>query len=270
MDQPAQIAFAAGPKKLYQTDMQSTANPAGGAFWFLQGMRGIVSLPAFILFCSFVGFTGFAAESGLGRAEAVFMTGSVWALPAMVLLVTSALGNAALPAAFLTVTLSSIRLMPMVAALIPEIRTRKTRTWALLLVSHFVAVTAWVFTMERVDKVPPEHRVKFFAGFGITLTSCNMMIVGFGYSIVGALPPLVAGTLFFLTPIYFITSIWASAKDIAVYLAMVVGLVLAPLFHQIAPEFDILYTGILGGTLAFAIERLIRARQAKEREGRTP
>ena len=198
--------------------MHSPATQAGGAYWFIQGMRGIVSLPAFILFCSFVGFTGFAAESGIGRAEAVFMTGSVWALPAMVLLVTSALGNVALPAAFLTVTLSSIRLMPMVAALIPEIRTGKTRTIALLAVSHFVAVTAWVFTMERIQQVPPEHRVKFFAGFGITLTSCNMMIV---------------------------------------------GLVLAPLFHQVAPEFDILYTGIVGGTIAFGLERLIRSRRAK-------
>lgn len=250
--------------------MISPANPAGGFYWFVRGMRGILSLPAFILFCSFVGFTGFVSQSGIGRAEAVFMTGSIWALPAMVLLVTSALGNAALPAAFLTVTLSSIRLMPMVAALVPEIRTKKTPTWALLLVSHFVAVTAWVFTMERVDKVPPEHRVLFFAGFGITLTSCNMLIVGFGYSFVGELPPLVAGTLFFLTPIYFVTSIWASAKDIAVYLAMIVGLVLAPLFHQVAPEFDILYTGILGGTLAFAIERLIRARQAKKTAGSEP
>lgn len=243
--------------------MHSPATQAGGAYWFIQGMRGIVSLPAFILFCSFVGFTGFAAESGIGRAEAVFMTGSVWALPAMVLLVTSALGNVALPAAFLTVTLSSIRLMPMVAALIPEIRTGKTRTIALLAVSHFVAVTAWVFTMERIQQVPPEHRVKFFAGFGITLTSCNMMIVGVGYSLVDALPPLAAGTLFFLTPLYFVTSIWASARDMAVYLAMIVGLVLAPLFHQVAPEFDILYTGIVGGTIAFGLERLIRSRRAK-------
>lgn len=244
--------------------MQSPATPAGGSYWFFRGMRGIISLPAFILFCSFVGFTGFAVESGITRAEAVFMTGSVWALPAMVLLVTSALGSAALPAAFLTVTLSSIRLMPMVAALIPEIRTSKTRTIALLAVSHFIAVTSWVFTMERIAQVPPEHRVKFFAGFGMTLTSCNMLIVGFGYNLVGALPPLAAGTLFFLTPVYFITSIWASARDMSVYIAMIVGVMLAPIFHQFAPEFDILYTGIIGGTIAFGIERLIRARKAKK------
>ena len=57
------------------------------------------------------------------------------------------IAGASLPAAFLTVALSSIRLMPMVAALIPEIRTEKTPTWLLLLLSHFIAITAYVFTM---------------------------------------------------------------------------------------------------------------------------
>jgi hypothetical protein len=78
-------------------------------------VRGIASLPAIILMSAFVGFSGFAVEAGIPLGETVFMTGMVWALPAKVLLVGSILAGASLPAAFLTVTLSSIRLMPMVA-----------------------------------------------------------------------------------------------------------------------------------------------------------
>lgn len=232
------------------------------AHWFIHGMRGIVSLPAVILMSSFVGFCGFASEAGVTVGQAVFMTGMIWALPAMVLLVSSIIAGASLPAAFLTVALSSIRLAPMVASLIPEIRTRQTPTWLLLLVSHFVAVTAWVFTMERVRGVPPPHRVAFFAGFGLTLTSTNMLLVALVYSAVGELPHLLAGTLFFLTPIYFLTSIWASSRDRAGHAAMIAGLALAPVFHAIAPEFDILYTGIVGGTAAFLVERAMKARRA--------
>ena len=88
------------------------------------------------------------------------MVGAVWALPAKVILVSSILGGANLLTAFIAVTLSSIRLMPMVAALVPEIRTEKTPTWLLLFLSHFVAITAWVFAMERVQAVPREHRVR--------------------------------------------------------------------------------------------------------------
>jgi predicted branched-subunit amino acid permease len=153
------------------------------------------------------------------------------------------------------VALSSIRLMPMVAALIPEIRTAKTPTWLLLLLSHFIAITAYVFTMERIRDVPREHRVAFFAGFGMTVTSANIVLVAVIYSTVANLPAMLAGALFFLTPVYFLTSIWASTRDRAGHIAMVIGLALGPLFHQLAPEFDILYAGVIGGTLAFVIDR---------------
>ena len=160
-------------------------------------MRGIFSLPAMILMLSFVGFCAFTAQAGIPVEQVVFMVGAVWALPAKVILVSSILGGANLLTAFIAVTLSSIRLMPMVAALVPEIRTEKTPTWLLLFLSHFVAITAWVFAMERVQAVPREHRVAFFAGFGITLVVANMVLVAAVYQFVAEFPPIVAGCLFF-------------------------------------------------------------------------
>ena len=240
----------------------STLSAERGAYWFWKGARGIASLPAIILMSAFVGFCGFAVEAGIPFGQTVFMTGMIWALPAKVLLVGSILAGASLPAAFLTVALSSIRLMPMVAALIPEIRTPKTPTWLLLLLSHFIAITAYVFTMERIRDVPHEHRVAFFAGFGITVTTANIVLVAVIYSTVSNLPAMLAGALFFLTPVYFLTSIWASTRDRAGHIAMVFGLALGPLFHQVAPEFDILYAGVVGGTLAFAADRLWKGRAA--------
>tara|TARA_R110002020_G_scaffold183962_5_gene380567 strand:+ start:2994 stop:3722 length:729 start_codon:yes stop_codon:yes gene_type:complete len=234
----------------------TTQSGHSAIFWFLKGMRGITSLPAIILMSAFVGFCGFAVEAGIPMGQTVFMTGIIWALPGKVLLVGSILAGASLPTAFIAVALSSIRLMPMVAALIPEIRTEKTPTWLLLLLSHFIAITAYVFTMERIRDVPREHRVAFFAGFGITVTCANIILVAVIYSTVANLPAMIAGALFFLTPVYFLTSIWASTRDRAGHIAMVTGLALGPMFHQVAPEFDILYAGVVGGTLAFFADRL--------------
>lgn len=223
--------------------------------WFIRGMRGIFSLPSLILMTSFVGFSAFALESGVTRGEAVFMTLTIWALPAKMILIGAMTSGAGLATCFLVVTLSSIRMMPMVASIVPEMRTAKTPTWILLFLSHFVAITAWVFATQNLSKVPREARVAWFAGFGITLTLINALIVAICYGVVAAFPPVVAGVLFFLTPVYFISSIWASARHSVVKVAFVIGVIAGPLFAVIEPEFDILYAGIGGGTLAYLIDR---------------
>lgn len=230
-------------------------------YWYGQGMRGLMTAPAIILTISFIGFCAFASESGVPMAQALFMTGMIWALPAKMILIGSMASGAHLLAAFLAVSLSSIRLMPMVAALVPEIKTDKTPTWALLLLSHFIAITAWVFTMRNVENVPRESRLAFFAGFAITLTTVNMILVAVIYNMVSQLPPIAAGCLYFLTPVYFMTSIWESARHKVIYVALVIGFVLGPVCYWLAPQFDILIAGLGGGTLAFVLERQWRLRQ---------
>lgn len=231
-------------------------------------MRGVFSLPALILITSFVGFSAFAVESGVTRGEAVFMTLSIWALPAKVILVGSMASGAGLLACFLAVTLSSIRMMPMVASLIPDLKTEKTPTWLLLIISHFVAITAWVFATQNLGKVPREHRVAWFAGFGATLTAANTAVVALCYGLVSAFPPSVAGLLFFLTPVYFVGSIWVSSRQAVTRIAFIVGVIGGPLMAVLVPEFDILIAGIGGGTLAYLIERyVVRPKRRKAKDG---
>lgn len=230
--------------------------------WFLQGARGIFSLPAFILMTSFVGFSAFALESGVSRGEAMFMTAAIWALPAKMILIGMMASGANVLAVFLAVTLSSIRMMPMVASLVPELRGSRTPTWLLLVLSHFVAITAWVFAMGSLKDIPREARVSYFAGFGLTLVAVNTVLVGLSYGIVSTFPPAVAGILFFLTPVYFVSSIWASARHSVVKIAFVIGVISGPLLAVVTPGFDILIAGIGGGTLAYLIDRFVVRRRA--------
>lgn len=215
-----------------------------------------------ILMTSFVGFSAFALEAGVTRAEAIFMTVMVWALPAKMILTGMTSAGASLLAIFIAVSLSSIRMMPMVASLVPELRTERTPTWLLLLLSHFIAITAWVFTMQHIHEVPREHRVSYFAGFGMTLTLTNTALVGICYGLVAAFPPVVAGALFFLTPVYFVASIWATSRQPLLKLAFVIGVIGGPVLALVVPGFDILIAGIGGGTLAYAADRFVRHRRA--------
>lgn len=240
--------------------MTTESSERSGLAWFLKGMRGIFSLPALILMTSYVGFSAFAVEAGLTRGQAVAMTVGIWALPAQMILVGSMLGGANIAASFLAVTLSSIRMMPMVASIMPEMRTKKTPLPVLLFLSHFIAITSWVFASLNLRHVPRERRVAFFAGFGITLTCTNALIVGVSFGVVSQFPPVVAGALFMLTPVYFKSSIWASAAQPVVRIAFVIGIVLGPALALVAPQFDVLLAGIGGGTVAYLIDRYRRKR----------
>lgn len=219
--------------------------------WFLRGVRAAFSLPGLILVSSFVGFAALAKDAGVTMAQAAFMTGSVWALPSMVVLVGAIVSGAALPAALLAVTLSAIRLMPMVMALVPEMRAERTRQWVLYLLAHFVAVTSWVLAMERLRHIPRDMRTTFYTGLGGTLVTANIIVVAAVYAVADALPSTVSAALLMLTPMYFLTSLWGSARERVGHVAMILGLILGPVFHVLLPQFDLLAAGLIGGTAAY-------------------
>ena len=231
--------------------------------WYLRGVRAAYSLPGWILATAYVGFAGLAKESGFTLAETVFMTAIVWALPANVVLIGGILSGASLPWAAFAVALSSFRMMPMVVALMPELKGGRTRKLTLYFLSHFVAVTSWVLAMERVRGVPRDMRAAWFLGLGSTLLVTNTVLVGMVYLLIGGLPAPVTAALLFLTPIYFLTSLWGSAREGAGHVAMLCGLVLGPVFHMVWPRFDLLAAGLAGGVIAFVFHRLTARRTSQ-------
>ena len=229
----------------------------GGNFtWYLRGFREVFSLPALILASSFVGFSALAQGAGFTLAQAVFMTAAIWALPGMVVMVGSVLaGNGLLVVAF-AVALSSARLTPMVVSLVPEIKAERTRPWVLYLLSHFVAVTSWVVAMHKVRTVPRDFRTAWYAGVGSSLVMLNMVVVTVFYLTARDLPPVLSAALLLLMPMYFLTSLWTSAREAASKVAMALGLILGPVFAALVPELSLLLAGLTGGAAAYAWHRM--------------
>lgn len=232
-------------------------------YWFFKGMRVLITLPAITLACAIIGFAGFAIEVGIPMPEVVAMNFFIWALPAKLIMVSSILSGTSLAATFLAVTLSSIRFMPMTAAIVPEMRTKNTRTWVLLILSHFVAITGWLYALENFKDVPRESRTAYFAGVGGSLFTFNTLLIAVGYPLIEAFPPYALAALFLLTPVYFLLSLWRSARDYSIFLAMGFGLVLGPLFGQLLPQIDILLGGFVGGTIATVIYAIIERRRGR-------
>ncbi|MEK1890452.1 MAG: AzlC family ABC transporter permease [Phyllobacterium sp.] len=220
----------------------------------------IRTIPALILMTAHVGFAGLASESGVTITEAMFMVAMIWALPANIVLIGAISGGYSILGAAVAVALSSIRFVPMVAAFVPEMRGPKSRKIVLLFLSHFIAVTAWVLGMEHLRNVPVRMRTTYFAGLGITLTTANTLVVGVVYFLSTDFPPLVFAALFFLTPMYFLASLWGSARDRTVHVAMVSGLLLFPFIHHVAPAYDLLLTGLAGGAVTVGYLRWTKTR----------
>src|SRR6266508_1553116 len=158
-----------------------------------------------------------------------------------------------------TVRLSSVRLLPMVVALLPLIKGRTTRDRELLLTVHFTAATMWVESLRLLPGMPRERRIAF----------CNGLAVGFmvfahvgtvvGFYLAASLPLLLTAGLLFLTPISFLVSTARNARFLVDRLALGLGLAVGPALAWAQIGLDLLWTGIIAGTAAYALDRLREA-----------
>ncbi|MEM8837971.1 MAG: AzlC family ABC transporter permease [Pseudomonadota bacterium] len=231
---------------------------APSVIWFFRGTRNLFSIPAFILMMSFVGFGALAREAGLTVTETMVLAVSTWALPSAVVVVGSVLGEAPFYAAAFAVALASVRLMPMTMSIVPVMRGPKTKLWHLVFASNFIAITAWVYAMNRLPQMDRDARLPFFLGFGVSLAIVNTVITGVSHTLVTALPDALTAGLLFLTPIYFLVSMTQASRVPAEYWAIGLGLILGPAFFVLNSETALLFSGLIGGTIAYLISRYNR------------
>jgi hypothetical protein len=147
----------------------------------------------------------------------------------------------------------------MVVALLPVVKTPQTRTWHLLASAHFIAVSMWVESFRLIPGIPRERRIAFCNGIGVGMMLPALFATMMGYALAAKLPPLFAAAVLFLTPVSFLVSTARNSKLLVDKLALVFGLVLAPLFTYLQFELDLLFAGIVAGTLAYGCHRLREA-----------
>jgi predicted branched-subunit amino acid permease len=240
--------------------MPVSRNFASNSTAFLGGVRSALSSVFFLVIGgTYIGIGALAHDFGLSSWWLALSTVLVWAGPAQVILV-SALGTGAAPIEVaIAVTLSGIRLFPMVVALLPMLRGQGTRLRDLLLPTHFTSVSMWVESLRLLPTLPRERRIAFCNGLSVgfmgTATSTGFL----GYYLASELPSLFAGALLFLTPMSFLVSTARNARAMMDKLALLLGLVLGTLLAASHVQLDLLWTGVGGGTLAYVVHRLREA-----------
>jgi len=224
---------------------------------FFAGMRTAwTSVFVIMLAGTYVGIGALSHDAGLSPLWLTLSTVVVWAGPAQVIMVSAIGGGATAFEVALAVTLSAMRLLPMVVALLPLLRRPGRGMGELGLPTHFTSVSMWVESLRLLPGMEREHRLAFCNGLSI-----GFMVVA---SILGALfsgggrhlPPLYAAALLFLTPMSFLISTARNAVAMLDRLALVLGLAIGPALVYFQVGLDIMWTGIIAGTISYGVHRL--------------
>lgn len=208
-----------------------------------------------VLFVTFIGIGALAHDTHFSMAWAILSTVLVWAGPAQIILVSTLGSGQTIIQSAIAVTMSAIRLFPMVVAVMPLLRTPETKRRQLILVAHFTAVTLWVECYRFLPHVPREHRIAFVHGLGTGLISVGLVATIIGYLLAANLSQTFGAAVLLLTPLAFLFSTARNSKELADILALGLGLVLYPVAALINSGVDILVSGVVAGTIAFGVHK---------------
>ena len=104
--------------------------------------------------------------------------------------------------------------------------------------------------------LPRENRIAFANGLAVGLVCGAVAASIVGYYLAGVLPGELVAAMLFLTPMSFLVSTIRNSRQLADRLALVLGLVLAPLLAVADVGLDLMWTGLIGGTAGYAAYRL--------------
>src|SRR5437016_12682321 len=129
---------------------------------FAWGMSAVTStVLALVLFATYLGIGALAHDTHFSLGWALASTLLIWAGPAQIILISTLGSGATAVQAAIAVTMSAIRLFPMVVSVLPLLRTPQTRRRHLVLATHFIAVTLWVECYRLLLIVPRQRRIAY-------------------------------------------------------------------------------------------------------------
>jgi predicted branched-subunit amino acid permease len=223
---------------------------------FRWGVRAVSStILALVLFATYLGIGALAHDTGFSLGWTLLSTLLVWAGPAQIIVITTLGSGATILQAAIAVTVSAIRLFPMVVSVLPLLRTPETKRYHLILVAHLTAVTLWVECQRFLPQVPRGRRIAFVHGLGSALVCICLSANIIGYALAASLSETLASAILLLTPLAFLFSTARNSKELADVLALLLGLTLYPLASLLNSGLDILLSGAAAGTIAYGVHR---------------
>lgn len=222
----------------------------------LRGAKDAFGAPAAVLFAGMVGFGAMGQANGLDiwltSATSFFM----FALPGQVVLIEMLVLGASGVAIAFAVTLTATRFFTMCLTLFPQFPEKQRSSFYYLLV-HFMAMTSWAIAMKDFPKIEPDKRLSYFTGFALVCWGVSTPGTALGYLIAGQVPSYLSLGMVFINPLFFLLT-FTEVKPRANRIAILLGAVIGPVSYLWFPNYSLLITGLVGGTIAYSVDLSLR------------
>ena len=209
--------------------------------------------PVLVLFAGMVGFGAMGRTHGFDAWMTGLTSLLMFALPGQVVMLEMFISGSSLLAIGFAVTLTSTRFVTMVVTLFPQLH-RRDRNPLLYLWVHMLAMTAWAVSMREFPRMRPQHRLNYFIGLALPCWLISPLGTVLGYYVAGWVPTPVTLALVFINPLFFLLT-FTDVKPWGNRLAIGLGCLLGPVFFMLDADSSLLLTGLVGGTVAYLIDR---------------
>lgn len=224
---------------------------------FRRGFIDGLSLPAFMVASSMLGYGALVNSAEMSIWIAIISTVGIWGLPGQVAFVEYFLLGAPVLSMVLAVSMANMRFFPMSLSLIPMFRGSKSGwRWRYLWV-QLMSVNTWVGLLRQAHDLTPDQRGPYYAGFSTMCMGAGALGTGVGYFMAETLPFFVTVTLVFINPIYF-AFVFSAMRSRPGLIAFAVGAVLGPALYVLSPDWSLPFCGVIAGTIGFFADRTLR------------
>ena len=121
--------------------------------YYIKGISDAFGVPIIGLGLSMFTFGAYLNSSNFNLFQSFLSTFFAFALPGQFVMAETVLSGGNLLNIFFAVLFTNARLFPMTINLIPIIKNTKTSKWKYFLISHLIAVTAWINMFASYENV---------------------------------------------------------------------------------------------------------------------
>jgi predicted branched-subunit amino acid permease len=211
-----------------------------------------LSLPAFILFFTMMGFGSLARGAGFDADMAAVASILIWGLPGQLAMVELTRTGQGMVAIVFACSLANARFMPMVVSFLPTLARQRPSLPRMLLDAQLLSINSWAMCMREFPRVEAAYRHRYYVTFASSILTAAVAGTLLGYHSAVLLPaPMVLG-LIFTSPLFF-ALVLAAVPGRAERVSMLLGCATIPLVHYLWPAVDLLITGLVGGSLGFML-----------------
>ncbi len=221
-----------------------------------------LSLPAFILFFTMMGFGSLMQATGFEAGMAALATVLIWGLPGQLAMVELTATGQGIVAIVVACSLANARFMPMVVSFVPALARGGVSFWRQLLDAQLLSINSWAMCLREFPRVEPAWRHLYYVTFASSIMSAAVVGTLAGFYGAFFLPAAIVLGLIFTSPLFF-ALVLSTTRGLEERLSMLAGCAIVGFAHWLLPAVDLLVTGFIGGSLGFALGRLWRRREQR-------